>query len=172
MISRKHNSLKDQFDFIANDKYLRALAINNIEMAEKIYKEWNNSENLSLKCLEIGGAGGITKILRPNWIVTDVRPAEGIDFLASAEALPFPDESFDIIFAIDVIHHIPDKKLFFSEISRLLSKGEKADIQKVKDGDGGEREGGGSFLSENLTGVYLHNLFGVFCILKFSRLRN
>lgn len=42
-------------------------------------------------------------------------------FYVTAEGkLPFRDKSFDFIFALDVISHIYDTELIFSELSRLL----------------------------------------------------
>jgi ubiquinone/menaquinone biosynthesis C-methylase UbiE len=42
---------------------------------------------------------------------------------AEAEALPFPDESFDLVFGHAVLHHIPDLALAFSEFARVLRPG-------------------------------------------------
>jgi len=40
-----------------------------------------------------------------------------------AEALPFDDESFDIVINIESSHSYPDINKFFSEVSRVLKKG-------------------------------------------------
>ena len=42
--------------------------------------------------------------------------------VADAEALPFPDESFNTVGAIHVIEHIPDMEKAISEIHRVLKK--------------------------------------------------
>src|SRR3954462_1571874 len=42
---------------------------------------------------------------------------------AEAETLPFPDESFDLVFGHAVLHHIPDLGQAFSEFSRVLRPG-------------------------------------------------
>jgi ubiquinone/menaquinone biosynthesis C-methylase UbiE len=42
---------------------------------------------------------------------------------ADAEALPFPDESFDIVFGHAVLHHLPDLDQAFSEFHRVLKPG-------------------------------------------------
>jgi ubiquinone/menaquinone biosynthesis C-methylase UbiE len=42
---------------------------------------------------------------------------------ADAEALPFKDESFDLVFGHAVLHHIPDLPKAFSEINRVLLPG-------------------------------------------------
>jgi SAM-dependent methyltransferase len=48
----------------------------------------------------------------------DVRTAA-----AEAETLPFPDESFDLVFGHAVLHHIPDLERGFMEFARLLRPG-------------------------------------------------
>jgi ubiquinone/menaquinone biosynthesis C-methylase UbiE len=42
---------------------------------------------------------------------------------AEAETLPFPDESFDLVFGHAVLHHIPDLDGAFSEFVRVLRPG-------------------------------------------------
>ena len=42
---------------------------------------------------------------------------------ADAEALPFPDASFDLVFGHAVLHHLPDLDQAFSEIARVLRPG-------------------------------------------------
>jgi ubiquinone/menaquinone biosynthesis C-methylase UbiE len=42
---------------------------------------------------------------------------------AEAETLPFPDESFDLVFGHAVLHHIPDLAQAFSEFARVLRPG-------------------------------------------------
>jgi ubiquinone/menaquinone biosynthesis C-methylase UbiE len=48
----------------------------------------------------------------------DVRTAA-----AEAETLPFPDESFDLVFGHAVLHHIPDLERAFSGFARVLRPG-------------------------------------------------
>jgi ubiquinone/menaquinone biosynthesis C-methylase UbiE len=48
----------------------------------------------------------------------DVRTAA-----AEAEALPFPDESFDLVFGHAVLHHIPNLAGAFAEFARVLRPG-------------------------------------------------
>jgi cyclopropane fatty-acyl-phospholipid synthase-like methyltransferase len=41
----------------------------------------------------------------------------------SAESLPYPDGSFDLVYSTDVIHHVGDRDTFFSEAARVLAPG-------------------------------------------------
>jgi ubiquinone/menaquinone biosynthesis C-methylase UbiE len=41
----------------------------------------------------------------------------------SAESLPFPDASFDLVMSTDVIHHVRDRDAYFHEAFRVLRPG-------------------------------------------------
>ncbi len=50
--------------------------------------------------------------------------AGGVSFVAGrAEGLEFPDASFDLIFSVDVIHHVGDRAAYFAEAWRILKSG-------------------------------------------------
>jgi SAM-dependent methyltransferase len=40
-----------------------------------------------------------------------------------AESLEFPAESFDLVFTVDVIHHVGDRQAFFNGANRILRPG-------------------------------------------------
>jgi SAM-dependent methyltransferase len=48
-----------------------------------------------------------------------------------AEAIPFPDESFDVVISNGVIDLVPDKEAVFSEIGRVLGPGGRLQIADV-----------------------------------------
>ncbi len=43
--------------------------------------------------------------------------------IGKAEELDYPDNSFDLVFSVDVIHHVGDRAAYFREAHRVLSKG-------------------------------------------------
>lgn len=47
-------------------------------------------------------------------------------FTANAMELDFPDESFDIVYASNLLHHLPEPKLAIREMHRVLRPGGKA----------------------------------------------
>ena len=97
------------------------------------------------RVLDLGcGSGGITlyiaKHFHPRQIVgfdvelpvieqarhraTDARLAGRVEFTQGPPGnLPFPDESFDVVFSKDAMVHVPDKNAIFAEIFRLLKPG-------------------------------------------------
>lgn len=54
---------------------------------------------------------------------TDIEPGAGIDTVADAHALPFPDGSYDAVIAIEVFEHLRDPKIASSEMYRVLRSG-------------------------------------------------
>lgn len=96
-----------------------------VELIKEALTEAEDSSQTSQngRCLELGGAGGLTKQLRHSWFISDVRSCSGVDAVFSACAMPLVDNSIDLIFAQDVFHHIPDLNAFSLEIHRVLKPG-------------------------------------------------
>lgn len=73
--------------------------------------------------LEIGSGGGFMKDLYPELISSDIIRIRDLDVVFSAEYLPVASNCLDAIFAVHVIHHIPDITKFLKEALRVLKKG-------------------------------------------------
>jgi SAM-dependent methyltransferase len=76
------------------------------------------------KIVEIGtGAGFSTNFLKEfKYLKTDAIDTGIQDALVDAQDLPFDDDSLDVIFGIDVFHHISRPFQFLEEVSRCLKQ--------------------------------------------------
>jgi SAM-dependent methyltransferase len=115
---------------IAESKFHHA----NRTIIAEVVKSIRNGQG---QILEIGcGHGDVTRdYLAPNCarvIATDVvdrgfgveRAPANVSFrLEDALSLSFPDETFDGVFSVDVIEHVPDDGRFVEEGLRVLKKG-------------------------------------------------
>ena len=96
---------------------------------KRIYTEWytgfkNSLNNLPEgRVLEIGSGGGFLKDIVPQVITSDIMELSCCDMTFSAEKIPFEDNSVSAIFMLNVLHHIPDCRNFFSEAERVLKPG-------------------------------------------------
>ena len=73
--------------------------------------------------VEIGSGGGFIKDIFPDVITSDVKTINGVDMVFGADKLPFADNSVSALFAVHVIHHIPDITHFLREANRVLVPG-------------------------------------------------
>lgn len=90
------------------------------------------------RVLEVGcGSGNYASAIRQaaRCTVTGVDPSAGMLERARAhgpaldlhegraEALPFADGAFDLVYSVDVVHHVQDRPAFFAEAARVLAPG-------------------------------------------------
>ena len=73
--------------------------------------------------LEIGAGTGHLRKTNLDITITDIQIAPWLSATADAQSLPFKDSSFDNIIMLDVLHHIENTNLFFSEATRILKSG-------------------------------------------------
>jgi SAM-dependent methyltransferase len=75
------------------------------------------------RVLEVGGGASRLKTICPQAIISDLMSAPGLDLVADAQQLPFPDSSLGNIVLFDVLHHVPRPAAFLAEASRVLKPG-------------------------------------------------
>ena len=75
------------------------------------------------KTLELGAGSGHLRAHSTDAVLTDIQPAPWLDAAADAQALPFRDGCFDNIVLLDVLHHVENPALFFTEAARVLKPG-------------------------------------------------
>lgn len=70
--------------------------------------------------LDIGGGTAHVKDFRQDIITSDILSFPGIDVVADAHRLPFPDAFFAGIVMLDVLHHLERPVIFLEEAARVL----------------------------------------------------
>src|SRR3979411_2442763 len=75
------------------------------------------------RVLDIGGGTAHIKDFRPDIVSADILPFPGIDVVADAHRLPFPNELFSGVVMLDVLHHLERPIEFLREASRVLKPG-------------------------------------------------
>jgi SAM-dependent methyltransferase len=75
------------------------------------------------RILDIGGGTAHIKDFRPDIICADILSFPGIDVVADAHRLPFPDRFFSGVVMLDVLHHLERPIEFLREAARVLTPG-------------------------------------------------
>jgi SAM-dependent methyltransferase len=75
------------------------------------------------RVLDIGSGTAHVKGFRADIVSTDILPFPGIDVVADAHRLPFPDQTFTGVVMLDVLHHLERPIEFLKEASRVLKPG-------------------------------------------------
>jgi SAM-dependent methyltransferase len=75
------------------------------------------------RVLDIGSGTAHIKDFRPDVVSTDILPFPGIDVVADAHCLPFPNGCFSGVVMLDVLHHLERPIEFLKEASRVLKPG-------------------------------------------------
>ncbi len=73
--------------------------------------------------VEVGSGGGFVKEVMPGVFTSDVVPQEGVDWVFSAELMPFRADSVSGIFMFNSFHHFKDPAAALGEFQRVLKIG-------------------------------------------------
>lgn len=73
--------------------------------------------------LELGSGGGFMRNVVPDIVTSDIKPIDGVDQVIDGQRLPFDDASIRLVYAMHVIHHIPDVEQFLGELDRVVPVG-------------------------------------------------
>lgn len=84
----------------------------------QILDEVASKEGMALDC----GAGYRT-YTSEHLVQTEIAPYPNVDVLAVNQALPFADDSFDVVLSLDVLEHVTDPFAGAREIGRVLKPG-------------------------------------------------
>lgn len=109
---------------------LRQTIISSKPFLKAIYDEWYGMLAKELptgegEVLELGSGGGYCARFIPGLITSEVFPCSSAQIVADGQRLPLADRSLRAIVLTDVMHHMPDARLFLSEATRTLRTGGK-----------------------------------------------
>jgi SAM-dependent methyltransferase len=99
------------------------------EKKESIRRLYGDFHRRLLDCcpegrvLDIGSGIAHIKDSRPDIVSADILPFPGIDVVADAHRLPFPEGYFSGVLMLDVLHHLERPIEFLKEASRVLRPG-------------------------------------------------
>jgi len=94
----------------------------------RIYQDWYTwiISNLSAgdgAVLELGAGAGFLADFIPELVTSEVFFCRGISVVVDGQQMPFASDSLRAIVFTDVLHHLPQVRLFFQEAARCLRPG-------------------------------------------------
>ncbi|MGD0005389.1 MAG: class I SAM-dependent methyltransferase [Anaerolineaceae bacterium] len=97
----------------------------------KIYQDWYTWIAACSACgpagtgsvLELGAGAGFLAEYIPGLVTSEVFFCRGISVVADGQQMPFATASLRAIVFTDVLHHLPQVRLFFQEAARCLQPG-------------------------------------------------
>ncbi|NDV22155.1 class I SAM-dependent methyltransferase [Desulfovibrio sp. JC022] len=87
------------------------------------------------KILEVGSRPGCYefKLNQVTHVESNIDPLNGLDIINSGDALPFKDNSFDMVFMVAVDYYVKNHELLMMECHRVLKGGGKLVIASYKE---------------------------------------
>jgi len=128
----------ERYDVLARDPYASIFTYGRKKIEELIDRELAGEG--ALRALDVGCGTGfnVQRLRERGFDVVGLEPAEGMRARAQAnnpgaeivdgdaEALPFPDASFDLVLSIEVVRYLADPARAFAEMARVLRPGGRA----------------------------------------------
>jgi len=93
------------------------------EIIRWIYLDWYKliMDNVKDgKIVELGSGSGNFSQYYPNIISSDIIHCPWLEMTFDAASTPFKEESIDSLIMVDLLHHLEDLNLFFTEVDRVL----------------------------------------------------
>jgi hypothetical protein len=108
--------------------HLRLQIIQEKSFLRHIYEEWYRAIVAALpsgqgSVLELGSGGGFMRDFVPNLISSELFYCSSVRVVLSALRLPFVTKSLRGIVMTNVLHHLPQPRLFFAEATRCVRAG-------------------------------------------------
>lgn len=106
---------------------LRRRIIREKTFLQHIYAEWYRQIAVAIPpgdqpVLELGSGAGFLRNYIPNLVTSEVFCLPDIDLVLNGMSLPFGDGELRAIVMVDVLHHIPNVRLFLREATRCVRR--------------------------------------------------
>src|SRR5207344_1773898 len=103
--------------------HLRQQIVQQKSFLRQIYQEWYQAISASLPSgegvvLELGSGAGFMGDFIPNMITSELFHCPNVRVVLDGSRLPFVARSLRAIVMTDVLHHLPQPRLFFAEATR------------------------------------------------------
>lgn len=107
---------------------LRRRIIKEKGFLRRVYEEWYAEIQDALPTehgtvLELGSGAGFLEEAIPDLLTSDVLHLPHLSLVMDAHKMPLRDGSLRAIVMIDVLHHLPQPRLFFQEAARCVTPG-------------------------------------------------
>ena len=104
---------------------LRQRIVREKGLLRQIYAEWYHGIVTALpsgpgKVLELGAGGGFMRDILPNVVTSERFLGPEVSLVLDGLRLPFAAQSLRGIVMTNVLHHLPDPRLFFAEATRCV----------------------------------------------------
>lgn len=107
---------------------MRRALVKDKAFLRQLYQEWYDGIVAALpagagRVLEIGSGGGFLDERVPGLVTSEVQVCPHVSLVLDAQALPLRDASLQAIVMVDVLHHLPEVRRFFSAAARCVRPG-------------------------------------------------
>ncbi|MDO9264241.1 MAG: class I SAM-dependent methyltransferase [Desulfosalsimonadaceae bacterium] len=95
----------------------------------RIYEQWyadlagSLPPNVTGPVLELGSGAGFLERYVPRLITSEILAVPNVDMVMDGQRMPFADDSLRGVVMLDVLHHLPQVRLFFAEAGRCVKPG-------------------------------------------------
>jgi SAM-dependent methyltransferase len=86
-------------------------------------RDWGLADWRTLEVGSLDVNGSVRGLFTGEYTGIDMREGPGVDVVGTADQLPFPADSFDVVVSTEMLEHDPSPWLALAEVGRVLRPG-------------------------------------------------